>query len=262
MTRVAVSGAAGKMGRVTLRAIADHPELELVAAVDRTVQISNIQELDSGLPSIMLVQSLDGMAGQADVLVDFSHFSSAPEFALSAISQGICPVIGTSGLSVDDLERIKGASKSNGVSGAHIPNFALGAVLMMKFAELAAPFYSFSEVVEMHHEAKLDAPSGTAAHTADIIARFRSSKPDLPANSVEKVPGARGGEKDGVRVHSIRMPGYVASQEVIFGGKGERLSIRHDSIDRGSFMEGVCLAALKIREFDGFATGLDQLIFD
>ncbi|MCB0825497.1 MAG: 4-hydroxy-tetrahydrodipicolinate reductase [Armatimonadetes bacterium] len=264
MIRVVVAGAVGRMGREVVRVVTEAEDMELVGVVDREgVGQSVLSATGFGSDELMVTdklgECLDG-AG-ADVLVDFTHMSAAADHALSAIKRGVAPIIGTSGLSIDDQNAIRTACSDFGVPAAIIPNFAIGAVLMVKFAEMAAPFLPHCEVIELHHDQKLDAPSGTAIHTAERISEARSSVPEKVHGAVEKVTGARGGEHRQVSVHSVRLPGYVASQEVLFGGSGERLSLRHDSIDRNSFMGGVLLSVRQIRQCDGLMIGLDRLMF-
>ena len=225
---VAVTGAKGRMGQEVVAAVQSEADLELVA------------QLDAGDD---LAASL--RATRPIALVDFT----VPEVVMSnirtALAAGVVPIVGTTGLSPQDVETVRGLCCQHRLGALIAPNFALGAVLMMRFAQDAARFLPDAEIIEMHHERKLDAPSGTAAKTAEMIAlgRAHSQPTPLPADAFEKIPGARGGKGVGeVPIHSVRLPGFVASQEVIFGGLGQTLTIRHDSRDRKSFMPGVILA--------------------
>lgn len=263
MIRVAIAGAAGRMGQEVVRAVSSAQDMELVGAFDRSVDFASTGlMLGRGVTDVPIGQKIGAMMDetQPDILVEFTHLAGAADHTLNALKRGISVVIGTSGLNNEDQRAIQLSCESYGASAILVPNFAIGAVLMMKFAEMAARYFPNAEVMEMHHEQKMDAPSGTAWHTAERIAAARESAPRLPHGAVQKAPGARGGEVKGVPVHSVRLPGYVASQEVLFGGAGERLTLRHDSIDRASFMAGVLLAIREVRNVKGFVVGLDQVM--
>jgi 4-hydroxy-tetrahydrodipicolinate reductase len=261
--RVAVLGASGRMGREVLAAVSRASDMELVAAVDRENPGATAREIAGGhCPEIPVVQkvgvTLD--TSKPDVVVDFTHLSAAPEHAMSCLQRKIPIVIGTSGLSNTDISAIRMACLDNKTPAAIIPNFAVGAVLMTRFAEIAAKWIRDVEIIERHHGEKLDAPSGTALHTAERIAEARPERPVHHEHAIEKVAGARGGKVKDIPVHSVRLPGYVASQEVVFGSDGELLTIRHDSIDRRCFMPGVLLSIRKIRSFDKLVVGLDKFM--
>ncbi len=264
LIRVAVIGATGKMGQEVMRAVTAAPDTELVAAVDREGQGDPVQNY-AGLTAPDIV--VDSRLGQAldsskpDVAVDFTHMLSAPENAMSCLKRKVPVIIGTSGISPTDLSAIRESCREYETPAAFIPNFAIGAVLMVRFCEMAAAWLPDVEIVERHHKAKLDAPSGTALYTAERIAESRQEVPRQTQGTTEKVAGARGGRHKDVTVHSVRLPGYVASQEVVFGGDGELLTLRHDSVDRRSFMPGVLLAVRQIRSFEGLVMGLDKFIF-
>ncbi len=244
--RVAVTGAAGRMGSECVRTIQAADDLELVGAVDRSGSGEFVGSL-SDVPEF-------------DVLVEFTHAESAYRFSLEAMQRGAAPVIGASGLSADQLNDLAQTSKETGVPGLLIPNFAIGAVLMMKFAAEAAKYLPNVEVLEMHHDKKIDAPSGTAIRTAELIAEARRAAPNPDPTEAVKAEGARGGTVEGVPVHSVRLPGLIAHQKVLFGGEGEALRFEHDSMNRLSFMEGVKLAVRGVRSLDGFAIGLDKVM--
>jgi 4-hydroxy-tetrahydrodipicolinate reductase len=261
---VVVAGAAGRMGRETLNAVAGEPDMRLVGAVDRVGVGAGVRELtgsDSDLSIELELRPALERAKQG-VLVDFTDAAGAPENALASLNSGVAPVIGTTGLSGADIERIRESSESRGVPAMIVANFAIGAVLMMRFAEEAARWLPHAEIVEMHHDAKRDAPSGTAMSTARRIAMSRGESAAVPPTQTLKVEGARGGLVDGVPVHSVRLRGLVAHQIVLFGGQGETLSIRHDSMDRSSFMPGVLLAIRNVWRLSGLVIGLDALLFD
>jgi 4-hydroxy-tetrahydrodipicolinate reductase len=263
VVQVAVVGAAGRMGRESIRAISRQNDMEVVAAIDHQCVDEPVRGLVGHEGPDLAVRSKVGEAldeTRPDVLLDFTHASCAPEHALSALKRRVAVVIGTSGLSTADLQVVREACAEHKTPCLLVPNFALGAVLMMRFAEEAARWLPHAEIIELHHPAKADAPSGTAMHTARTVQAARASAPrDTP--SAERFGGARGASIEGVRVHSIRLPGLVAHQEVLFGGHGEVLTIRHDSLDRTSFMEGVVLACREVRSLTGLVVGLDKIMF-
>ena len=225
---VAVSGALGRMGREVVAAVHAESDLMLVAEADKGDSLADI------------LTKLKPMA-----LVDFSVPEAVMGNIEAALLAGVVPIVGTTGLSPADVAHVRALCRQHGCGALIAPNFAIGAVLMMQFARLAAKHMPDAEIIEMHHEKKLDAPSGTAAKTAEMIAEGRADAAPtlLPADAFEKIAGARGGRGVGdVPIHSVRLPGFVASQVVIFGGLGQTLTLRHDSIDRKSFMPGVILA--------------------
>jgi 4-hydroxy-tetrahydrodipicolinate reductase len=199
---------------------------------------------------------------KAQVMVDFTIPETAFANIVNALDCGVIPVVGTTGLTVAQLTELDIRSRALGIPVLVIPNFAIGAVLMMQMAVIAAKYLPDAEVIEYHHEKKVDAPSGTAMKTAQMIHESRTQAPSrLPSGAFESVQGARGGLAfDTVPVHAVRLPGYVASQEVIFGAPGQRLSIRHDSIDRTSFMPGVVLAVRQSIGRTGLTYGLEHLL--
>ena len=240
MIRVGVVGAAGRMGQAVCSAVEADPQLELAAAID----------IEDSLE--VLVDT------ECDVAVDFTVAPAACRTLEFLAANGIHAVVGTTGFSEEDLSRFAEVFTASNCLIA--PNFAVGAVLMMRFAELAAPHFSTAEVIEYHHDAKVDAPSGTAVHTAERIPAASDDWADDPTRH-EVLPGARGGRGAAdVRVHSVRMQGVVANQEVLLGTTGQTLSIRHDTIDRTSFMPGVLLGCKRIADFEGLTLGLDALL--
>ncbi|CAN5667125.1 dihydrodipicolinate reductase [soil metagenome] len=262
--RAAVAGAAGRMGRETLRALTPEHGFELVAAIDRTETGRTARDLAGATVNETVVTddlkaALD--ANHADVLVDFSHHSVAADHALAALERCTRFVIGCTGLSAEQVEALGVACEAKGLGGMIVPNFAVGAILMMRFAEMAARWIPDVEIIELHHDRKEDAPSGTAMRTAELIAAARTAaKTELPPPFF-KAEGARGGEVGGVPIHSVRLPGLLAHQEVIFGTKGESLTLRHDSYDRIGFMPGVRLAARSVMERKGLTVGLESVMF-
>jgi 4-hydroxy-tetrahydrodipicolinate reductase len=210
---------------------------------------------------VPLANTVDALAGfEADALIDFSNAAWTDLLLPHAIEIGVRPIIGTTGLSDEFVERMVAASQQAGVGGVIASNFALGAVMMMHLAAIAAPFFDSVEVIEQHHDGKVDAPSGTAMTTAQKMRAARDS--DFKRNVAERetLPSARGAELGGVTLHSVRLPGLVAHQEVYFGGVGETLKLRHDSISRESFMPGVLRAVRESAELDQIVVGLDRLL--
>jgi 4-hydroxy-tetrahydrodipicolinate reductase len=197
------------------------------------------------------------------VLVDFTHPDVVMDNIRFAVDQGIHAVVGTTGITAERLDTIRDWLKDAPDVGVIVaPNFGIGAILSMKFAQMAARFYDSAEVVEVHHPGKVDAPSGTAVRTASLIAQARrdAGLADIPDATTQSLDGARGADVDGVRVHSIRAAGFVAHQEIIFGTAGETLTIRHDSLDRTSFMPGVLLAVRNIASLPGLTVGIESLL--
>jgi 4-hydroxy-tetrahydrodipicolinate reductase len=258
--RVGVFGAGGRMGLTVCGAVHADPQLELVAAVDPHHAGIDLDQL--GLRGTGLHISAGAAAlvdASADVAVDFTVLDAARENLRFCAKHGIHAVVGTTGFSDAELVEIAAwfdESRSNAVIA---PNFAIGAVLMMRFAELAAPYFDTAEIIELHHDQKIDAPSGTSVHTAKRIAAASGDwRPDPTTTIV--AAGARGALVDGIPVHSVRMHGLVAHQEVLLGTSGQSLSIRHDSYDRSSFMPGVLLAAKQVASRPGLTIGLDALL--
>ncbi len=259
--RVGVVGAAGRMGAEVCRAVAGAEDLALVAAVDPGAAgeaLSDIAHIDS---PIVLGEKLDDFVhGKADVVVDFTHPDAVAGNTIWLLEHGIHAVVGTTGIDDEDLTRVRTLAAAGPARALFAPNFAIGAVLMMQFAKQAARHMPHVEVIELHHDRKADAPSGTALRTVEMIDEGRTEIP-VPVLG-ERIDGARGAEADGVRVHSIRLPGLVAHQEVIFGGLGQTLTIRHDSLDRTSFMPGVLLGIRKVSGLDGLVIGLEHVLDD
>lgn len=257
MIRVGVVGATGRMGREVCRATEADPELTLVAGVSRTAAGKTLAEaigLRGDAAPVVLADSIESLTdARAEVLVDFTAAEHAPDHIAWGIAAGVHVVVGTTGFDLDDAWR----QAPVGVIVA--PNFAIGAVLLMRFAEQAARHLPSAEVIELHHDRKVDAPSGTALLTARRIAAARGDAPRAPEGD-EAYPGARGAAVDGVHVHSVRLPGLVAHEEVLFGGPGQTLTIRHDSTDRSSFMPGVMLAIKAAPNRPGMTVGLEPLL--
>ena len=262
MIKVLVSGAHGRMGLTVVGAVLNDPELELVGAVD-AISATDVGELIGRKSlNIPIETDLDRAleTHKPDVMVDFTQPSVVFKNVMTALEHKVSPVVGTTGLSEDALEKIRAESIAQSTPTFIAPNFALGAVLMMKMAVEVAKYFPDVEIIELHHDKKLDAPSGTAALTAKMINTVRAEHRQGHPDEVEKIDHVRGGDLNGVRLHSVRLPGFVAHQEVIFGGLGQTLTIRHDSINRESFMPGVMLACKKVRSLTGLTVGLDKLL--
>jgi len=249
------------MGSTVCRAVADDPDLELVAAVDPHHGGIDLRQLiGPGGSGIQISGDADALAeAGADVAVDFTEAAAARSNLRWCAAHKVHAVVGTTGLTEDDLAALR-TSFVDGVNCVVAPNFAIGAVLMMRFAELAAPWFETAEVIELHHDAKVDAPSGTAMLTVERMAAASSDWAPDPTTD-EVVSGARGGNTpSGIRVHSVRLRGLVAHQEVLLGTTGQTLAIRHDSFDRSSFMPGVLLAVKAVADHPGLTVGLDALL--
>jgi 4-hydroxy-tetrahydrodipicolinate reductase len=251
------------MGRAAVRAIAREADLTLAGALGRTAGVGRDagEVAGAGTVGVDVSADLDRLlAGGVDVLVDFSPGPAAAEHARAAIPRGIAPVIGGTGLTTEQINELTALCDARGLGAVIAPNFAIGAVLMMEFARQAARYLPHAEIIELHHDRKRDAPSGTAVKTAALIASVRGAAPPPPVAEAEMVAGARGGQSEGVRVHSVRLPGLVAHQEVIFGGPGQTLIIRHDSVSEDSFMPGLLLAVRRVRSLPGLVYGLEKLL--
>ena len=241
--RVAVLGSKGKVGATMVQAVEAAEDLSLSA------------EVDAGDPLSLLTDN------KTEVVIDFTHPDVVMDNLKFLINNGIHAVVGTTGFTDDRLSQVESwLAGSPGTAVLIAPNFAIGAVLSMRFAQEAARYFESVEVIELHHPNKADAPSGTAARTAKLIAEARKDLPPNPDATSTSLPGARGADVDGVPVHSVRLAGLVAHQEVLFGTQGETLTIRHDSIDRTSFVPGVLLAVRRVRERPGLTVGLEPLL--
>jgi 4-hydroxy-tetrahydrodipicolinate reductase len=264
MHRVVVAGAAGRMGRAAVRTISRRDDMMLVGALGHTTGVGQDAGVVAGAGTVgvpittSLVEIF--LIGRPTVLVDLSRGAPAAEHAAVALDHRVPAVIGATGLEAEAIAalRERAASQATGVLIA--PNFALGALLMMDFARRAARFFPHAEIIELHHDRKRDAPSGTAARTARLVAESRGQAPRAPVEEVEAPRGVRGGIVEGVRVHSVRLPGLVAHQEVVFGGPGQTLTIRHDSTSEESFMPGLVLGIQKVGALRGLVEGLEGVL--
>ena len=248
------------MGTTVCGAVHADPELELVAAVDphhAGIDLGQLGLHGTGLQISTRASAL--VDAGAEVAVDFTVIDAARENLQFCAEQGIHAVVGTTGFDDAELDALAKVFAESSANAVIAPNFAIGAVLMMRFAELAAPYFETAEIVELHHDAKIDAPSGTAVRTAKRMAAASAEWGDDPTTTVV-ARGARGATVDGIPVHSLRLRGLVAHQEVLLGTTGQSLSIRHDSYDRSSFMPGVLLAAKRVGACPGLTIGLDSLL--
>lgn len=262
--KILITGAAGRMGREVVKAVHGADDMSIVAAVDphhAGPDAGNLAGVGGiGVPvETSLADALRRAA--PDVVVDFTRPADVMVNLRTILGAGVAAVVGTTGLSDADLNEVRALCDEHNTACLVAPNFAIGAVLMMRFAQEAARFLPDCEIIEMHHNQKLDAPSGTAMKTAQMVAAARG---EGGGDKTEKValPGARGGDYEGVRVHSVRLPGFVASQAVIFGGQGQTLTIRHDTLDRSSFMPGVLMAIRAIADRAGLIYGLENILND
>lgn len=262
--RIVVIGAGGKMGREVVKAVHAAEDMELVGAVDLGYAGEDAGVLAGiGPVGVRVRGSLQEalVEDRPTAVVDFTRPTSVFENVVTAVEHRVHAVVGTTGLSTDEWQKIDKLAVEHGVGVIHAPNFAIGAILMMRFAQEAARFFDRVEIIEMHHDQKADAPSGTALYTAELIREVLQDAPAKAVEEVELVKGARGGDADGVHIHSVRLPGLVAHQEVILGAPGQTLTIRHDSLHRESFMPGVLTALRRVHEVRGVLIGLERLLF-
>ncbi|MBO9128225.1 4-hydroxy-tetrahydrodipicolinate reductase [Bacillus sp. 165] len=260
---IILAGPRGRMGSEALHLIQNTPHFNLVAAIDRKNEGKLISDIE-GLPALHapvfedLQKCLQTV--QADVLLDLTTPEIGKKHVQIAMSHGLRSVVGTTGFTEEEIHALSTEAKERNIGTIIAPNFAIGAVLMMKFAHMAAKYFQDVEIIELHHDRKLDAPSGTALKTADLIRTVREPKKQGHPNEEEQLQGARGATIDGIHIHSVRLPGLIAHQEVLFGGNGQMLSIRHDSFNRESFMSGVKLAVETVMNLDVLVYGLENII--
>ncbi|MEE8419594.1 MAG: 4-hydroxy-tetrahydrodipicolinate reductase [Dehalococcoidales bacterium] len=258
--RVIIHGALGKVGKELVTAVSQDPDTQLAGAVDIKAA-GNSLPLPDGSGNVPVSADLNAILDTcpADVMIDFTIAGATMPAARQAASKGVNLVIGTTGLSADEVGEIEQLTKSNNIGAVVAPNFALGAVLMMHLAKIAARYMDSAEIIELHHHLKADAPSGTAKSTAESMAEARG-KPFTRPPDGGKVQASRGLDVEGVSIHSVRLPGLMAHQEVILGASGQTLSIRHDTINRECYMPGVMLAVKEVAKNQGFIYGLDALL--
>ena len=265
--KVLVCGAAGKMGQSVIKAVSAEAGLKLVSAIDRADNpnsgkdiglICGIKELGVSLSS-NLKEAISKT--QPDVMVDFTMPEIVFVNAQMALKAGVRVVIGTTGMSKDDISELSDLSKQNSTGAIIAPNFAIGAILMMKFAKEASKYFAHAEIVEYHHDKKLDAPSGTAIKSAELMAQARKEFGRDSVKGKETIKSALGAIADGnIHIHSVRLPGMIAHQEILLGGLGQLLTIRHDAFERTAFMPGVLLSIKKVIELDRLVYGLENIV--
>ena len=266
---VVVNGACGKMGREVIKAVSQAEDMTLVGAIDKNpaVQGQDIGEVIGGGPlEIPVMADLEATlvmaqsAGQA-VMVDFTHPNTVYETTRAAIAYGVRPVVGTTGLSVEQIRDLAEFADKASTGCLIIPNFSIGVVLMQQAAQQAAQYFNHVEIIELHHNQKADAPSGTAVQTAQMLAQVQQTFNPPEVEETEKISGSRGGTTtEGIHIHSVRLPGLIAHQEIIFGDPGQIYTLRHDTSDRASFMPGVLLSIRRVMPLKSLIYGLDKIL--
>ncbi|WP_428908915.1 4-hydroxy-tetrahydrodipicolinate reductase [Niallia sp. Krafla_26] len=262
-TKIVVAGPRGRMGSEAVKLVERTEGYELVAVVDHKHGGKKLNELEGF--STSSVPIYDNMTVcltevKADVLIDLTTPEVGMVHTRTALELGVRPVVGTTGFTQENLKELEELCREKEVGCIIAPNFAVGAVLMMKFSQLAAKYFPDVEIIELHHDQKLDAPSGTAVKTAQMISQVREEKVQGHPNEKETLQGARGANYNGMHIHSVRLPGLIAHQQVMFGADGQALTIRHDSYNRASFMSGVKLAVDTVKNVDTLIYGLENII--
>ena len=268
---VVVNGAAGKMGREVVKAVAQAQDMTLLGAIDRSPEnigkdAGELAGLSEPL-EVPITDQLEPMLAftaqerQPGVMVDFTHPSTVYDNVRSAIAYGIRPVIGTTGLSSAQIQELAEFADKASTGCLIIPNFSIGMVLLQQAAQAASQYFDYVEIIELHHNQKADAPSGTAIQTAQMLAEMGKTYNSAVVEETEKLPGARGSlTEDGIRIHSVRLPGLIAHQEVIFGAAGQVYTLRHDTSDRACYMPGVLLAIRKVLQLKSLVYGLEKIL--
>lgn len=255
MKKVVVNGANGKMGKRVVDLILNKKNTKLVGVcdkkgIDKKIKSTNLK-IKNNLSQILDKKGIE-------VVIDFTTPDSVMDNIRSVLNNNINMIVGTTGITKDNLDEIKNIVDNNKIIIA--PNFALGAVLMMEFSKKAAKYMDDVEIIELHHDQKIDSPSGTSIRTAELISENLKKSKNTKQNYIESLTGARGAQKEDINIHSVRLKGLVAHQEVIFGTEGQTLKIKHDSYDRSSFMPGVSMAIDKINEVEGLVYGLENIL--
>ncbi|MDM8262695.1 4-hydroxy-tetrahydrodipicolinate reductase [Ligilactobacillus salivarius] len=262
MINVLVAGFKGSMGNKTIHMVANNDKFKLAGVYNPVVTEKNVNEVaefaDLDVPVYTDYEQIP--VNDIDVWIDFTIPSAVYQNVKFALENKISVVVGTTGLKDEQIVELKEIAAKNGIGGLIAPNFGISAVLLMQFAKQAAKYMPDVEIIEMHHDNKLDAPSGTAINTAKLIAEVREEHQQGNPEEIESLDGARGANYEGMHIHSVRLPGYVAHEQVLFGSKGEALTIRQDSFDRESFMTGVALAVEKIGDYNELMVGLENLL--
>lgn len=262
--KIIIAGPRGRMGREAVQLTGNTEHFELIAVIDHKndgMMLSDLVGFQT-FHNVPIYKDLEKCLQeiQADVLIDLTTPEVGMHHARTALQYNVRPVVGTTGFTKDELRELEQICSDKGLGCIIAPNFAIGAVLMMKFSQLAAKYFNDVEIIEMHHDKKLDAPSGTAVKTAEMIAALRTPKEQGHPDEKETLSGSRGGNFEGMHIHSVRLPGLVAHQQVLFGSDGQTLTIRHDSYHRGSFMSGVKVATETVMELNHFVYGLENIL--
>lgn len=254
--KIVIAGPRGRMGREAVKLVNETEHFQLVGVIDRVNDGEWFQD------GVRIYTSPEKCFAETtpDVLIDLTTPEVGKIHTKMALEHGVRPVVGTTGFQESDLNELRKLAEEKGIGAIIAPNFAVGAVLMMKFAQMAAKYFKDVEIIEMHHDQKLDAPSGTGIKTAEMIYEVRGDKRQGHPEEKETINGARGAEWNGIRIHSVRLPGLIAHQEVLFGGDGQTLTIRHDSYNRASFMSGVKLSVETVMKIDTVVYGLENII--
>lgn len=261
--KVIVAGPRGRMGKEAVRMVQETGHFELAAVLDRKYDGQRLGDLEGfdgvDVPVFTDIHQCFSEV-EADVLIDLTTPETGYVHTKTAIEHNIRPVVGTTGFTDGQLEELKQLAKEKGVGCIIAPNFAIGAVLMMKFSQMAAKYMDSVEIIELHHDKKLDAPSGTAIKTAQMISKVREEKKQGHPDEKETMTGARGAEMEGMHIHSVRLPGLIAHQQVLFGADGQTLTIRHDSYNRASFMSGVKVCVETVMNVDTLIYGMENIL--
>jgi 4-hydroxy-tetrahydrodipicolinate reductase len=263
--KVLISGACGRMGQAVVKAVQEQEDMEIVALVDISDNLENFADknLLNKSKNIVLNKKLKNALEQlkVDAAVDFTNPALVYEHTVTMIEKNVSPIIGTTGLTANQLQEIIKQSEEKNLGGMIAPNFAIGAVLMMQFAKKASEYFDHAEILELHHNKKLDAPSGTAIKTAELMGSVQKTFGKTNIDDKETLKGSRGGvSENNIHIHSVRLPGLVAHQEVYLAGPGQMLTIRHDSFDRVSFMPGVILAIRNAMSQNKIVYGLENIL--
>jgi 4-hydroxy-tetrahydrodipicolinate reductase len=262
--KIIIAGPRGRMGSEAVKLVTNTNHFELMAVVDHKHDGKLLSDLEGfhAIQNVPIYSDFEKCMQQvdADVLIDLTTPEVGMYHAKTALQYNVRPVVGTTGFTKSDLDELEQICHEKELGCIIAPNFAIGAVLMMKFSQMAAKYFNDVEIIEMHHDQKLDAPSGTAVKTAEMITAVRELKKQGHPNEKETLHGARGAEYDGMHIHSVRLPGLVAHQQVLFGSDGQTLTIRHDSYHRGSFMSGVKVAVETVVKHNTFVYGLENIL--
>lgn len=261
--KIVIAGPRGRMGKEAVKLVNETEHFQLMAVIDHKNNGLNLSDLEgfSGIAA-PIYSNLEEcfINNQVDVLIDLTTPEVGMYHARTALNYGIRPVVGTTGFTKEELQELNDLCEEKGIGCIIAPNFAIGAILMMKFSQMAAKYFQDVEIIELHHDQKLDAPSGTAVKTIQMISEVRASKQQGHPLEKETIQGARGANIEGMHVHSVRLPGLIAHQQVMFGADGQTLSIRHDSYNRASFMSGVKVAVENVMKLNLFVYGLENIL--